>query len=64
MVNHVPVLVSEGLTGGLIVRPVGNYAGRLHLLENAVFSSQVLISIRAWSLSSNFIADDDTSGKN
>ena len=41
VVNHVPVLVSEGLTGGLIVRPVGNYAGRQHLLENAVLSSGI-----------------------
>ena len=41
VVNHVPVLVSEGLTGGLIVRLVGNYAGRLHLLENAVLSSGI-----------------------
>ena len=56
--------MSEGLTDGLIVRLIRNYVGRLHLLENAVFSSQILISIRAWSLSSNFIADDDTSGKN
>ena len=41
VVNHVPVLVSEGLTGGLIVRLVGNYAGRLHLFENAVLSSGI-----------------------
>ena len=56
--------MGEGITDGLIVRLIGNYAGRLHLLENAVFSSQILISIRAWSLSINFITDDDTSGKN
>ena len=41
VVNHVPVLVSEGLTGGLIVRLVGIYAGLLHLLENAVLSSGI-----------------------
>ena len=41
VVNHVPVLVSEGLTGGLIVRLVGIYAGLLHLLENVVLSSGI-----------------------
>ena len=41
VVNHVPVLVSEGLTGGLIVRLVGIYAGLLRLLENAVLSSGI-----------------------
>ena len=55
--------MSKGLTGGLIVRPVGNYAGRLHLLENAVFSSQIDFN-QDMESANNFIADDDTSGKN
>ena len=63
MVNHVSVLISKGLTAGLLVRLVGKYAIRIFLSENAVSGRNLFQSGRAvWT--SNFIADDDTPRKN